>query len=119
MVHDGNSDPAKRQPRYCFGASRFWDFEKVPGDTLRISIDEVMDATGHSATRYRVSSVQGATGGGGGGPRNMMLGPHATVDAITYKVSQRHVFHQDVADQWTVWAWFVEITLNQIKLTEA
>lgn len=47
-LSDGNPDPARRQPRYCFDETSHWDSANVPADTLWIGIDHNAGVTGHS-----------------------------------------------------------------------
>lgn len=79
-LSDGNPDPAKRQPVYCFDATNHWDTPNVPADTLWIGIDHNIGETGAASVGYNALSTVEAR-------HSMRLGPHVTVDAITHEVS--------------------------------
>src|SRR5690242_7396415 len=85
-LHDGNKDPSKRQPRYCFDADRKWDHKNVPGDTLWINIDHSRLDRGAAMVGYVKETEPGAAG-----YNNMKLGPHIAVDELTHEVSQQYV----------------------------
>ncbi|KAJ4986430.1 hypothetical protein SVAN01_08122 [Stagonosporopsis vannaccii] len=84
-LNDGNKDPSKRQPRYCFDANRNWDHKNVPDDTLWINIDPSRLDGGVAMVGYVKE-----TEGGKVGYNHMKLGPHVTVDVITHEFG--HVF---------------------------
>lgn len=92
-LHDGNLDPCKRQPRFCFGPTKEWDRENVPGDTLWVNIDHDQGAGGKSTVGYLPPNHENEVA-----YQHMKLGSEVTVEAIVHEVSTRETFDRGTAN---------------------